>query len=353
MQLEKYCIPTTCSLRDAMKHIDTHAERFAVVTDTEGCIAGVITDGNIRRALISDMSLDVSVANVMEQDFTSCDKKLNATQVLALMETKDFSHLPIIDSEKKLYGVWNRKILQSKTALPNAVVIMAGGLGTRLGGLTQDTPKPMLPVGGRPILEIVLESFRSRGFSNFYFSVNYKAEIIENYFGDGSKFNCHIRYIHEHKRLGTAGALSLLPAPGYDFFVVNGDILTHTNPRHMLEHHKIMQAVGTMLAKRFSMQVPYGVLDTNELGELVGIQEKPSFDFCVSAGMNVLSPKALDYIPKNKFFDMPDLIKLLMRDKQKVQLFETEDYWLDVGQVPDYERAQEDFRQAQYPLAVL
>ncbi len=343
MQLEKYCIPTTCSLRDAMKHIDTHAEQFAVITDADGIVAGVITDGNIRRALIAGMSLEASVVEVMQRDFTACDKKLNASQALKLMEMQDFSHLPIVTPNRKLYAVWNRKVLQSKTPLPNAVVIMAGGLGSRLGSLTQDTPKPMLLVGRRPILEIVLEAFRKRGFHKFYFSINYKAEIITNHFGDGSSYHCQIEYVHETKCLGTAGALSLLPKQEHDILVANGDILTHVNPRHILEHHKIMQATGTMLAKRFSMQVPYGVLNTNESGELVDIQEKPSFDFCVSAGINVLSPKVLEYIPKDEFFDMPDLIKLLMHDEQKVQLFETEDYWLDVGQVPDYERAKTDF----------
>ncbi len=343
MNKEKYCISTNYTLRDAMKFIDTNAEQFAVALNADETIAGVITDGNIRRAIINGANLDDCVTKIMQKNFTSYTKATNASQALAIMEEKDFSHLPIVDVHGKLYAVWNRKELQNKTPLPHAVVIMAGGLGTRLGALTQELPKPMLPVAGRPILEIVLESFRRVGFQNFYIALNYKAEVISDYFGDGNKFNCNIQYLHEKKRLGTAGALSLLPRQEHDFIVSNGDILTHVNPRHLLLHHIVMRSSATMLAKRYSMQVPYGVIDTNEQGELVDIREKPIFDFRVSAGMNVISPEAVKYIPHDDFFDMPELFKTLMAKKEKTQLFETDAYWLDVGQVPDYEKAQREF----------
>ncbi len=343
MNKEKYCIPKSFTLREAMTHIDTHTEKFAIILNSDETVAGVLTDGNIRRALISGTELTTNVTKVMQKNFVSCNLSVNASQALKLMEEKDFSHLPIITNESKFYAMWSRKELQNKISIPNPVVIMSGGLGTRLGSLTHDIPKPMLPVAGRPILEIIIETFRNAGFQNFYLAVNYKAEIITDYFKDGKKHSCNIKYLHEHKRLGTAGALSLLPPLDCDFIVANGDVLTHMNPRHLLIHHITMQSIGTMLAKRFVMQVPYGVVESDSSNVLSKIREKPSFDFCVNAGMNVFSPKAISYIPLDTFFDMPELFNMLIKNHKKTQVFETEDYWLDVGQVPDYERAQKDY----------
>ncbi len=343
MNLEKYCISKSFSIRQTMEHIDRHAEQFAIILLEDERIAGIVTDGNIRRAIIAGATLESSITTIMQSNFEVCQQNMNASEALTLMDERSFSHLPIITEDQKLFSIWNKKELQSKSILPHTVVIMAGGLGTRLGSLTKETPKPMLPLVNRPILEIILESFRLVGFRNFIFSVNYKAEIITNYFQDGSRHHCNIEYIHEDKCLGTAGALSLLPTMEHDVIIANGDILTHANPRHILLHHSTMQAAGTMLAKRFSMQVPYGVVEATQQNKLKSIQEKPVFDFCISAGINVLTPEVLTLIPKNTFFDMPELFKKIMQLGKTTQLFETKDYWLDVGNPIDYEKALKDF----------
>jgi NDP-sugar pyrophosphorylase family protein len=222
---------------------------------------------------------------------------------------------------------------------------MVGGLGTRLRPLTQDTPKPMLPVGGKPILQTIVEKFASYGFVNIVMCVNYKSEIIQNHFGDGSRFGVTIEYIFENERMGTAGALSLLSQrPEEPFFVMNGDLLTNVNFEHLLEFHEHHNAVATMCVREYDFQVPYGVVNIQE-GKIITIEEKPVHKFFVSAGIYMLEPKSIEHIPSNTFYDMPTLFEKLIAMNENALSFPLREYWLDIGRMEEYEKANSEYHE--------
>lgn len=335
------------TIHEALKHIDFSGVQFAIITDRQDVLIGVVTDGNIRRGLLAGLPLESPVTMVMNPAPRVVDARISAIRAMQIMEEAEFTHLPVVSPEGKLLHVWSRKEMQSTSPLPNAVVLMAGGLGSRLGELTKQCPKPMLPVGGKPILEIVLQHFMEAGFRNFYFAINYLAEKITAHFGDGSHFQCHIQYLHESKRMGTAGALSLLPPLSDSFLVANADILAQLNMRYLLSEHMAVKSPATMVVKRYEMQVPYGVVDKNEKGDMLGIQEKPEFSFCVSAGMYALSPEVQSLVPQDTFFDMPELFQKLLAQGKKPHVLETDGYWLDIGRVGDFERAQVEYEGSQ------
>ena len=222
---------------------------------------------------------------------------------------------------------------------------MVGGLGTRLRPLTETTPKPMLHVGGKPILQTIVEKFVNYGFVDIIMCVGYKSTIIQDYFGDGSRFGANIEYVLENKRMGTAGALSLLnetQLPKEPFFVMNGDLLTNVNFENMLEYHISHNAMATMAVREYDFQVPYGVVNIkNE--KILSIEEKPIHKFFVSAGIYMLDPKCIDYIPKNEFYDMPTLFEKLIADNKETLSFPIREYWLDIGRIEEYERANKEY----------
>jgi len=220
--------------------------------------------------------------------------------------------------------------------------LMAGGLGSRLGELTKDTPKPLLKVGTKPILEVILENFISHGFHRFYISVNYKAEMIRDYFGDGSRWGVEIRYLHEHKRLGTAGALSLLPDnPTLPVLVMNGDLLTKVNFRQLIDFHNETNSKATMCVREFELQVPYGVVQIAN-HRLRAIEEKPVQRFFVNGGIYVLSPDMLQFIPEDSFYDMPTLFDEIIARGEETSVFPIREYWIDIGRADDFERANDE-----------
>ena len=222
---------------------------------------------------------------------------------------------------------------------------MAGGLGTRLRPLTQDTPKPLLKVGNKPILETIIENFAKYGFVNITISVNYKADMIKEYFGDGSALGVNIDYIEESKRLGTAGALSLIKErPQEPFFVMNADLLTNVNFEHLLDFHLLERSVATMCVREYDYQVPYGVIETD--GSLItSIKEKPLHKFFVNAGIYTLSPQVFEYIPKDEFYDMPTLFEDIIANNLKSVSFPIHEYWLDIGRMEEFEQAQNEYNE--------
>jgi NDP-sugar pyrophosphorylase family protein len=220
---------------------------------------------------------------------------------------------------------------------------MAGGLGTRLGELTRDCPKPLLRVGNKPVLETILENCIEYAFKRFYISVNYKADMLKDYFGDGSRWGVDIRYIEEKKRLGTAGALGLLPEdPTVPLLVMNADVLTKINFKHLLEFHEEHRSVATMCVREYEFQVPYGVVKIDN-HRLLDILEKPVHQFFVNAGIYVLNPEAVSMVPKNTYFDMPALFEKLLQDQAETAAFPVREYWLDIGRKDDLERANGDY----------
>jgi dTDP-glucose pyrophosphorylase len=227
----------------------------------------------------------------------------------------------------------------------NLVILMAGGLGQRLKPLTENCPKPLLKVGGKVLLETILENFISEGFNKFYISVNYRAQMIMDYFGDGSRWGVSIQYLQEDKPLGTAGALALLPAkPREPFMVMNADILTKINMAKLLEFHKEKQGIATICVKEHHKEIPYGIVAFEE-NHLQHIEEKPVQRFFINAGIYVLNPEVLDYIPLQSFFDIPDLIKKLLEEGKVIKVFPIREYWIDIGRLDEYERANHEFNE--------
>ena len=222
---------------------------------------------------------------------------------------------------------------------------MLGGLGTRLRPLTNEIPKPMLKVGNKPIVETIVDSFKQYGYKNFIFSVNYKKEVIQNYFQTGEAFGVYIDYVEEEKRMGTAGALSLIEnRPVEPFFVMNGDLLTQVNFNQLMQFHVEQGAVATMCVREYEYQVPYGVIETNGT-DLIAIKEKPIHRSFVNAGIYVLSPEVFEYIPHDMFYDMPTLFDALIAAGKKTSVFPIHEYWLDIGQVDDFQRANEKYKE--------
>lgn len=340
----KTLIPPTTSIIEAMRLIDEIALQILLVTDNDKTLLGTITDGDIRRAILKGGSLEDPVERVMNTRPTAFTAEESVEDMLVAMRLLKISKVPVIDKKNRVVGLEILDELLRPSPKDNPVILMAGGLGSRLGSLTKNCPKPLLQVGNRPVLQTILENFIAYGFHNFYLSVNFKAEMIEDFFGDGSKWGVKIKYLHENKRLGTAGALSLLPErPNMPFFVMNGDILTKVNFLQLLDFHHEHRAAATMCAFKYEMQIPYGVIEVDK-HRLVEINEKPVQSFFVNAGIYILEPHTLDHIPANTFFDMPSLYEKIIKIKQEAAIFPLREYWLDIGHMSDFERAQGDFK---------
>ncbi|MDA3833459.1 MAG: sugar phosphate nucleotidyltransferase, partial [Spirochaetales bacterium] len=256
---QKTLISPSTSIIDSMRIIDQVALQILLVTDEKKTLLGTITDGDIRRAILKGGSLEDPIENVMNTRPTAFKADESAQDMLVAMRLLKISKVPVIDDKNRVVGLEILDELLRPSPKNNPVILMAGGLGSRLGPLTQNCPKPLLQVGNQPVLQTLLENFIAYGFHIFYFSVNYKAEMIEDYFGDGAKWGVTIKYIHENKKMGTSGALSLLPArPQRPFLVMNGDILTKVNFLQLLDFHAEHRAAATMCAFKYDMQIPYG-----------------------------------------------------------------------------------------------
>jgi dTDP-glucose pyrophosphorylase len=336
---KKALIVSSMSIRTAIVTIDTSALQIAMVVDEHNQLLGTVTDGDIRRGILKGLSLDDTVQHIMNAAPTTARACDGRETVLALMKNKSLHHIPVLDDDGRVVGLEVLDELIQGQQQNNPVVLMAGGLGRRLQPLTNECPKPLLKVGGKPILEIILENFVEQGFNRFHIAVNYKAEMIESYFGNGSRWGIDLSYLREHERMGTAGALSLLPGGlTQPLIVMNGDLLTRINFRQLLSFHAEHHAQATMCVRDYDFQIPYGVVKI-EKHRLTGIEEKPVHHCFVSAGIYVLQPDVISLIPRNTFFDMPDLFAEMIRQQKETAVFPIREYWLDIGRMDDFERA--------------
>ena len=342
-QWESALIGPDTTLRDALATIDRAGCQIALVVDAQRRLLGTLSDGDARRALLKGVGLNDRAATAMHTAPTSVRQGESRHSILVTMRRLGLQQLPLLDAQGVVVGM---ETVHDYLATPNReqwVVIMAGGLGRRLEELTRDTPKPMLKVGSRPLLETIVRTYADQGFRRFYFAVNYKAEQIEAHFGDGTNLGVEVRYLRERERLGTAGALSLLPeAPTQPLLVTNGDLLTKEDYGHMVDRHVESDAHATMAVRDYEMQVPFGVVRERD-GRIESIEEKPVQRFVVSAGMYVLSPAVLDLVPPGRFFDMPALFEAVVQRGLRSRCHHVDGYWLDIGRLPDYERANIDF----------
>lgn len=330
-------------LRQALEIIDSGAMKIALVVDENQKLLGTLSDGDIRRAILKGMSLDAGIEAIYCRTPTTCGINDSKEKILQLAVAHRLFQIPVVDNEGRIVGVVEVDDFLRPSNHTNKVVLMAGGLGTRLKPLTDNMPKPMLHVGDKPILATIIENFAKYGYTDVVLSVSYKSHIIEEYFGDGSAFGVNIDYVNETKRMGTAGALGIMRDKLTEpFFVMNADLLTNINFEHLHNYHTSHDAIATMAVREYDFQVPYGVVNIQD-GRISSIEEKPTHKFFVSAGIYMLEPRSLEFIPNDEFFDMPSLFEKLIADGRNAVSFPIREYWLDIGRLSDYEKANNEY----------
>ncbi len=343
--IQKIKLTVNSTIKEALQIIDLGAVKFAIVVDKDDKLIGTLTDGDIRRAILDGKTLDTKIETVYFKEPTVVNVNNTKEEIINLCTSKKIYQIPVIDNEGRVVSIDLLDELLKLEVHTNKVILMVGGLGTRLRPLTENTPKPMLPVGGKPILQTIVEKFVSYGFINIVMCVGYKSNIIQDFFEDGSKFGANIEYILEEKRMGTAGALSLLETkPDEPFFVMNGDLLTNVNFEHLLEFHLANDSMATMCVREYDFQVPYGVVNVKH-GKILSIEEKPVQKFFVSAGIYMLDSKCIDIIPENEFYDMPTLFDKLIVMNENTISFPLREYWLDIGRMEEYEKANLEYHE--------
>ncbi|OBT02723.1 alcohol dehydrogenase [Vibrio cyclitrophicus] len=347
---ENVLLTSSATILEALEIINEEALRVALVVDQEHHLIGVVTDGDIRRGLLNNLSLKDSITLVMNTDPTVSKVGTKREDLIDLMESTGVLSIPLIE-DGKVVGLETLHSVLGKNKYPNPVFIMAGGFGTRLRPLTDTCPKPMLKVGGVPILETVVKSFIKAGFSEFYISTHYMPEQIQQHFGDGSNFGVNITYVQEDSPLGTGGALGLLPndiPQDLPLIMINGDVLTKTDFQQLLNFHIESDADATMCVREYDYQIPYGVIN-GQGNRITSMVEKPVQRFFVNAGIYVVSPRVIQSVEKNQKIDMPTLLEKHMKEREKILMFPIHEYWLDIGRMDDFSRAQADI----YSLGML
>lgn len=333
------------SIKKALGLLDQAGLQILLIVDSENRLLGTITDGDIRRGLLKGLTLDESIESIVFRSPTVGRNNDSNQEIINKARAKKLHQIPILDESNRVVGLKRVDELLSPKAKPNKVILMVGGLGTRLHPLTKDTPKPMLKVGDKPILHTIVEQFASHGFVHIVMCVNYKADTIQAYFGSGEEFGVHIEYVVEQERMGTAGALSLLTSkPEHPFFVMNGDLLTNVNFESLLDYHLSYSATATMCVREYEFQVPYGVVNIED-NCITSIIEKPAHKFFVSAGIYMFNPESLSLIPSGQYFDMPSLFEALIKKNATTVSFPIHEYWLDIGRIKEYEQANREYRE--------
>jgi dTDP-glucose pyrophosphorylase len=337
------------AVKQVIARIDHGAEGLALVVDDERRLLATVTDGDVRRALMAGTDLDEPVERLLHHGPEGAHSRpitapfgTSAVKLLRLMGEHVIRHIPLLDDAGRLAGLALLSRFVRRQDLPLRAVIMAGGLGTRLRPLTESTPKPMLPVGDRPLLQRTIEQLGQAGIRSISITTHYRADKIKQHFGDGSSFGAVVQYSHESEPLGTAGALRLLEMEGDEpLLVINGDVLTTVNYRAMLDYHLEHGAELTMGVRRYAMKVPYGVVECD--GPRVReLREKPEVGFFVNAGIYLVEPRLCREVPEDRRYDMTELIDRMIAQGRRVVSFPIHEYWLDIGRIADYERVQQD-----------
>ncbi|MCS6761542.1 MAG: nucleotidyltransferase family protein [Candidatus Devosia symbiotica] len=344
VRFEPAIISDGSSIREALTVIESNGLQIALVVDADGVLTGTVTDGDIRRGMLSGIDFNAGVDKVMNRSPRTVGADAPPAAARALMNKHRIHQIPVLDVRGRVTDVrMIEDFLDVPEATDTTVFLMAGGLGTRLRPITDTIPKPMINVGGKPILESIIGNFSSQGFVRFVLSVKYKAEMIREHFGDGTRFGVEITYVEEIDRKGTAGSLSLLSQrPSGPFIVMNGDLLTTVNFKQLIAFHREHNAVATMCVREYSFKVPYGVIITED-HRITSLQEKPTHTALVNAGIYVLDPAALDRIPADRQYDMTDLFNELLETNRQTAAFPLHEYWLDIGRMEDLERAHVEY----------
>lgn len=340
---ESALISPTMPLREAIAALNQGGLQIAVIVDEQRRILGTLTDGDIRRALLRQVNLEAPVADVMARQPRTAAAGSTKEAVLRLMERHQLLQVPLIDAQRRVVGVETLHGLLHGRRKQNAVFLMAGGFGKRLQPLTDNCPKPLLPIGDKPILEIIIENFVSFGFHRFFISTHYRPEMIRERIGDGSRWGIEIEYVHEDEPLGTGGALGLLPRDRIQepMFMMNGDLLTNLDFNKLLDFNASHDGIATMCVREYEHRVPYGVIASDGV-RVTSMTEKPTFRHFINAGIYVLSPEILDHVTRGQRIDTPTLLEQQMAAGRAVNMFPIHEYWLDIGRMEDFKRAQDE-----------
>lgn len=337
--LSKLIVPGDATIRDAMAAINDNCREVVLVEEASGRIVGVITDGDIRRGLLSGLSMAARAASVMSRQFLTVGSGTQRAEVLDLMKAMHIRQVPVLEADGRLVGIHFLEEIIAATTIENVAVIMAGGRGSRLRPITENCPKPMVMVAGRPILERIVLHLVGCGVRQIYISINYLGQMVENHFGDGARFGCRIEYLREGKELGTGGALGLLPVkPSHPLLVLNGDQITRIHVQSFLARHVETQASATMAVGSYQHEVPFGVVH-EQGGWMTRLEEKPSLTMLVNRGMYVLDPDVLDIVPQEKSFPITELFDRIIERGGRVATYFSDEEWLDVGRPADLLKA--------------
>lgn len=338
----KALVSPSTPIIEAVAVINHSATQIAIVVEADGMLLGTVTDGDVRRGILNGVGLQDQISKVMNTTPTTATVADSRLALMALMRRKSIAQVPILDAARRVVGLATLADLLKQEQLDNWIVLMAGGRGTRLRPLTHSLPKPLIPVGGKPILEWTISSFASQGFYRFFMSLNYKSQMFRDFFGGGERLNVQIDYLQEESEMGTAGALQILPTrPEQPFFVMNGDVLATVDLREVLDFHTRTGADATVCVYEYSIQIPYAVAQCDGT-RLVDLKEKPSQSFLINAGIYCLSPAFLDLWTAGERADMPDLLQALIDRGGTVSAFPLKEYWRDIGRPEDLSKAEDD-----------
>jgi len=344
-ELEQACAPDGATLRDVMVVIDRHASSLCVLVDDDRRVVGVVTDGDLRRALLAGATLEDAALRHASTTPHLVREGSGRAHVLDLMRALRISAVPEVDADDRIVRLHTLSDVVGAETLPNVAVVMAGGAGTRLGRLTEDVPKPLMTVGGRPIIDWIVLGLVGDGIREVFVSVHHLADRIEEHLGDGSRLGCRITYLREEPDLplGTAGSLRLLrtvrPDLAHPVVVMNGDLMVDYDARSLLEHHAATGAAVTMGVRSYQHEVPYGVVERGPDGHVGAIAEKPTIALEINAAVYAVEPDAIDLLPEGAPSTMPWLVEQCLARDLTVAAWPISEDWIDVGTPVDLARA--------------
>jgi dTDP-glucose pyrophosphorylase len=337
-------VEATTPLRKALEMLEASPSKIILVIDSDRTLVGTVTDGDFRRAILRGDDMDGYVLDIANRDPVSVHQDLNKGTLKSLIRERNVRYIPVIDDDNRLTGLYDGSSTPSTDELKVPIVLMAGGLGRRLMPHTADCPKPLLPLAGKPILEHIITKFRDQGYKRFYISINYLGHMIEDYFGTGENWGVEISYLRENMRLGTGGALDLLPNNmQFPFLVMNGDLITEMDFDDVVRNHIEEGAAATMCVREYMTSIPFGVVNFHG-NTYLDVDEKPTYTHHINAGIYCLSRDALENIPSGEFYDMPTLFEDLTTKQHPCGVHVMRDSWIDIGNPREYESAQSRFR---------
>lgn len=333
-------IPLDSKIKDAIQTLDMTGLKIVIVVDGGGRLLGTISDGDIRRGLLKGLDIDSPITSIIYKDTLVIPTEMDTKIVMQLMITNKIFQIPIVDEENQVVGLQLYDEIIMPAERSNLMVIMAGGRGSRLYPQTENCPKPLLPIAGRPILEHIITQAKAEGFKHFVIAIHYLGYMIEEYFGNGQKMGVKIEYLREEEPLGTAGALSLFEKlPNLPIVVTNGDVITDIRYSAILNFHEEQGAAATMAVRSHEWQNPFGVVQIQGV-EIISYDEKPTYRSNVNAGVYVLDPSLLRFIPKSQPFDMPSLFEIAGKNSERTVAYPVHEQWLDVGRPKDLQQAE-------------